>query len=237
MIPVKIELGKEIMKNSCSCSCSVQNGKPEEPFQLMQLPFAVDALEPYIDAQTVTIHHDKHHATYVANLNKAVAGNATLCQKSVCELLQDLDSVPAEIRNAVRNQGGGVGNHNFYWKILGKNNNGAKPIGELAAAIDKFFGSFTGFQEQLSKAAIGQFGSGWGWLVLAKDGSLKVKSTLNQDSPLSQGEKPLVTIDVWEHAYYLKYQNKRPEYVQAIWNLFNWDFISERYAKLLQEME
>lgn len=223
--------------HSGACCSGAAAGTPaEEPFKLPPLAFAYDALEPYIDAQTVMIHHDKHHAAYVANLNKAVTGFPGFCGKYPCDILRDLNAIPSEIRTAVINHGGGVANHNFYWKILGPDNKGAKPKGELAKAIDKHFGSFSQFQEQLTKAATGHFGSGWGWLTLAKDGSLKVESTGNQDSPISQGRELLVTIDVWEHAYYLKYQNRRPEHTAAIWNLFNWDFISNRYAQLIKEL-
>lgn len=203
---------------------------------LQPLSFAVDALEPYLDAQTVTLHHDKHQATYVANLNKAIAGREGFAGKKICEVLKNLESVPAEIRTAVRNQGGGVFNHNYYWKTLGPDNKGAKPIGELAQAIDKYFGNFSEFQAKINQAATGQFGSGWAWLTLSKEGALQIEATSNQDCPLSQGRMPLLTIDVWEHAYYLKYQNRRPEYVSAIWNLFNWDFISGRYAELIQKL-
>ena len=223
--------------HSGACCSGAAAGTPaEEPFKLPPLAFAYDALEPYIDAQTVMIHHDKHHAAYVANLNKAVTGFPGFCGKCPCDILRDLNAIPSEIRTAVINHGGGVANHNFYWKILGPDNKGAKPKGELAKAIDKHFGSFSQFQEQLTKAATGHFGSGWGWLTLAKDGSLKVESTGNQDSPISQARELLVTIDVWEHAYYLKYQNRRPEHTAAIWNLFNWDFISNRYAQLIKEL-
>lgn len=223
-------------QGGCGCCCGKDKSN-QLGYTLRDLPYAYDALEPYIDAQTVAIHHDKHHATYVNNLNKAIEGHTELAGKSVCELLKNLDQIAPEIRNAVRNQGGGVSNHNFYWKILGPDNKGAQPVGELAAAIDKYFGSFSQFRDQLTKASVGQFGSGWGWLTLSKRGELAIESTSNQDSPLSAGKFTLMTIDVWEHAYYLKYQNKRPDYVNGIWNLFNWDFISERYVRLMKELQ
>ena len=197
----------------------------------MQLPYAENALEPFIDTETVKIHHDKHHATYVANLNKALAPYPALKEKKICELLQNISDLPCEIQTSVRNHGGGVWNHNFYWEILTSDNKGAMPTGALAKCIDTAFGSFNTFKEELIKVAVGHFGSGWGWLVLTPDSSLKVKSTSNQDCPLSVGEFPILTIDVWEHAYYLKYQNRRAEYVQNIWNLFNWELISERFAR------
>ncbi|MDI9401351.1 MAG: superoxide dismutase [Limisphaerales bacterium] len=226
-----------VLCHHAQSSCASAAGAPaEEPFKLPPLAFAYDALEPYIDAQTVAIHHDKHHAAYVANLNKAITGFPGFCGKCPGEVLRDLNAIPAEIRTAVINHGGGVANHNFYWKILGPDNKGAKPKGELAKAIDKYFGSFDQFQDKLTKAATGHFGSGWGWLTLEKDGTLLIESTSNQDCPLSNGREPLLTIDVWEHAYYLKYQNRRPEHTTAIWNLFNWDFVSNRYAQLIKDL-
>jgi len=206
---------------------------PAGPFTLPALGYALDALEPFIDAQTMQIHHDKHHA----NLNKAVSGwqdyltrmNAPFIE-GLQVLLKDLNSVPENIRTAVRNNGGGHYNHSLFWQLL-KKNGGNGPSGELAAAVDKTFGSFTGFKDALTKAAVGQFGSGWAWLVLdGKD--LKIEATANQDSPLSAGRTPLLGVDVWEHAYYLKYQNRRADYVAAWSNVVNWDFVSERYAKL-----
>lgn len=220
--------------NNCSSSCCGHNKDNE--VTLHKLPYAYDALEPYIDAETVSIHHDKHHATYVNNFNNAISGFPELKGEKICTILKELDKVPVEIRTAVRNQGGGVFNHNFYWKILDKDNKGALPSGELAQSIDKHFKSFSQFQEQLSKVAISVFGSGWAWLTLCKNGSLQIESTPNQDTPLSAGRLPLLTIDVWEHAYYLKYQNRRVDYVKGIWNLFNWDFISERYSRLIKSI-
>ena len=201
------------------------------PFTLAPLPYAADSLEPFIDAQTMTIHHDKHHLAYVTNLNKAVAGNVALASKPVEELVRNLDTLPADIRTAVRNHGGGHYNHDLFWKSL-KKNNGAGPKGELAKAIDTKFGSFTKFQDEFTKAAMTQFGSGWAWLTIDASKEIRVEQTPNQDVPLSAGRTTLLGLDVWEHAYYLKYQNKRPDYVAAFYNVIDWDFVSERYAKL-----
>jgi len=202
---------------------------PTGPFKLPPLPYAFDALEPHIDARTMEIHHDKHHQTYVTNLNKAVAGDPALAQKSVEELVRDLANIPEKIRTAVRNQGGGHYNHTLFWQMM-KRGNGGEPKGAVAAAIDKRFGNFAGFRDEFTKAATGQFGSGWAWLTL--DGKeLKVEAAPNQDNPVSQGRTPLLVIDVWEHAYYLKYQNRRPEYIAAFFNVINWDFVAERYDK------
>jgi Fe-Mn family superoxide dismutase len=209
---------------------------PSGPFTLPPLPYAYDALEPYIDAETMHIHHEKHHAAYVANLNKAVTGwvdyltrmNAPYIE-GLEVLLKDLNSVPEKIRTAIRNQGGGHYNHSLFWQMM-KKDGGGVPAGELANAIDTSFGSFSAFKESFTKAALGQFGSGWAWLVL--DGSaLKIEPTPNQDTPLSAGHSPLLGLDVWEHAYYLKYQNKRTDYIAAWFKIVNWDFASERYAK------
>jgi len=200
---------------------------PAGPFTVPPLPYAFDALEPHIDAQTMQIHHDKHHAAYVTNLNKAVADMPELSSKPVEELVKNLSAVPEKVRAAVRNQGGGHYNHSLFWQMM-KKNGGGEPSAELAKAIDKSFGSFSAFKEQFTKAAIGQFGSGWAWLV--KDGSdLKIVPTANQDSPLSDGKTPLLGIDVWEHAYYLKYQNRRPDYVNAWFNVINWDFVTQKF--------
>ena len=200
-------------------------------YALPKLPYAYDALEPHIDALTMQIHHDKHHKAYVDNLNKALAGHPDLAAKPVEQLIADLSAVPEPIRNAVRNQGGGHANHTFFWTSL-KKNSGGKPKGELAAAMDRYFTSFTAFQDQFTKAALGQFGSGWAWLSMDPSGALKVEATPNQDSVLSAGRQPLAGIDVWEHAYYLKYQNRRPEYVAAFYNVIDWDAASERYNRL-----
>ncbi len=202
---------------------------PTGPFTLPPLPYTYDALEPHIDAQTMQIHHDKHHAAYVANLNKAVAGFPNLQTKSVEDLVKDLNSVPENIRTAVRNNGGGHYNHSLFWQMM-KKGGGGEPSGDLAKAIDGAFGSFSAFKDNLAKAGVGQFGSGWAWLVL--DGKvLKIQPSPNQDTPLSSDKMPLLGVDVWEHAYYLKYQNKRADYIAAWWNVVNWDFVADRYAK------
>jgi Fe-Mn family superoxide dismutase len=202
------------------------------PFTLPPLPYAFDALEPHIDALTMQIHHDKHHAAYVANLNKAVAEFPELGKKRVEDLLRELSAAPEKIRTAVRNQGGGHYNHTLFWQMM-KKGGGGQPSGNLLKAVEKRFGSFGGFQDELTKAAVGQFGSGWAWLVLDASKQLAIEPTPNQDSPISQNKQPLLGIDVWEHAYYLKYQNRRPEYVAAFFQLINWDFVSERYEKAL----
>jgi Fe-Mn family superoxide dismutase len=196
-------------------------------FELPQLPYAYDALEPHIDKETMNIHHTKHHNTYVTNLNNAIKGNAELEAKSVEEIVANLDAVPEAIRTAVRNNGGGHANHSLFWQLLSPNGGGA-PSGELADAITKKFGSFESFKEEFNKAATTRFGSGWAWLVV-NNGELEVTSTANQDSPLSEGKTPVLALDVWEHAYYLKYQNRRPEYITSFWNVVNWDEASKRY--------
>jgi Fe-Mn family superoxide dismutase len=196
---------------------------------LPPLPYANDALEPHIDAQTMEIHHDRHHNAYVTNLNNAIAGNAELEALSLDELNKKIGDVPEAIRAAVRNNGGGHWNHTFFWNIMGPNAGGA-PTGELATAIDTAFGSFDAFKEAFAKAGTTRFGSGWAWLV-KKDGKLAVISTPNQDNPLMDGSgTPLLGLDVWEHAYYLKYQNKRPDYISAWWNTVNWDAVAALYA-------
>ena len=193
------------------------------------LPYSFDALEPHIDARTMEIHHDKHHAAYVTNLNKALEGHADLQKKSVEDLLRDIKNVPEDIRTAVQNNGGGHANHTLFWTIMSADG-GGEPDGELADAIVDAFKSFSAFKEQLSDAAVKRFGSGWSWLSVGKDG-LKVHSTPNQDSPLMEGRTPILGVDVWEHAYYLKYQNRRPDYVGAWWNVVNWEEVGRRYAK------
>jgi superoxide dismutase, Fe-Mn family len=199
-------------------------------FTLPQLPYASDALEPHIDKQTMEIHHGKHHNAYVTNLNKALESAPELANKSIEELLaNNLAAVPEAIRTAVRNNGGGHANHSMFWQILGPNGSGA-PSGELATAIDKAFGSFDAFKEKFNAAATTRFGSGWAWLVKNADGSLEVTSTPNQDTPLMEGKFPVMGLDVWEHAYYLKYQNRRPDYIQAWWNVVNWDEVARRFA-------
>jgi superoxide dismutase, Fe-Mn family len=196
-------------------------------FELPKLPYAVDALEPYIDAQTMTIHHDKHHQAYITNLNGAIEKHPELADRSLEDLLMDLNAVPEDVRTVVRNHGGGTWNHSMFWEIMAPNAGGA-PRGELAGAIDSAFGSFDAFKAEFEKAANGRFGSGWAWLV-KKDNGLAIVSTANQDNPLSDGMTPVMGIDVWEHAYYLKYQNRRPEYVTNWWNVVNWDAIAERF--------
>jgi Fe-Mn family superoxide dismutase len=218
---------------------------PSGPFTLPPLPYAYDALEPHIDAQTMQIHHDKHHATYVANLNKAVGQVNWGAEITPIEnlLRNNLNPVPESIRTAVRNNGGGHYNHSLFWQMMKKGGDG-EPTGDLAKAIDTAFGSFSAFKDNFSKAALGQFGSGWAWLVWDKGGAdlgLKIESLPNQDSPISETASvldgplvfkiPLLGLDVWEHAYYLKYQNKRADYIAAWWNVVNWDFVADRYAK------
>lgn len=197
-------------------------------FELPKLPYAVDALEPYIDAQTMTIHHDKHHAAYVTNLNGALEKHPELSGKSLEALLNDLNAVPEDVRIVVRNHGGGTWNHGMFWEIMAPKAGGA-PKGELAKAIDSAFGSFDKFKAELEKSANGRFGSGWAWLV-KKGSGLAVVSTANQDNPISDGATPILGIDVWEHAYYLKYQNRRAEYVTNWWNVVNWDAVASRFS-------
>ncbi|WP_216667666.1 superoxide dismutase [Saccharibacillus deserti] len=197
-------------------------------FELPALPYSNDALEPHIDAQTMEIHHDRHHNTYVTNLNAALESAPELQGKSLEELIGDLDSVPESIRTAVRNNGGGHHNHSLFWTVIGPNGGGA-PSGALADAIDSDLGGFDKFKEDFAKAATTRFGSGWAWLVVGKDGKLAVTSTPNQDSPLFEGLTPILGLDVWEHAYYLKFQNKRPDYIATFWNVVNWDEVSKRF--------
>ncbi|MEC5268356.1 superoxide dismutase SodA [Heyndrickxia coagulans] len=196
-------------------------------YTLPQLPYAYDALEPYIDKETMNIHYTKHHNTYLTNLNKALEGHDDLASKSVEDLISDLNAVPEEIRTAVRNNGGGHANHSLFWTLLSPNG-GGEPKGALLDAINSKFGSFENFKEQFAAAAAGRFGSGWAWLVV-HNGELEIMSTPNQDSPLSEGKKPVLGLDVWEHAYYLKYQNRRPEYISAFWNVVNWDEVEKLY--------
>lgn len=198
-------------------------------FELPKLPYAYDALEPYIDAQTMEIHHSKHHQAYVTNLNAALEKHPQLAGKSLEELLRDLSAVPEDIRTVVRNHGGGTWNHSMFWLVMAPQAGGA-PAGDLAKAIEAAFGSFDGFKSEFEKAANGRFGSGWAWLV-KKDGGLAVVSTANQDNPMSEGVTPVLGIDVWEHAYYLKYQNRRAEYVSNWWNVVNWDEVARRLAE------
>lgn len=198
-------------------------------FELPPLSYAEDALEPHIDARTMSIHHDKHHAAYTNNLNGALEGHDDLAGKSIEELLGNLDAVPESIRTTVRNNGGGYANHNLFWEIMSPNG-GGEPSGALASAIDKAFGGFAAFKEQFSKAASTRFGSGWAWLYVDKNGELAVGSTPNQDTPLMERNTPILGLDVWEHAYYLNYQNRRPDYISAWWNTINWDAVAAKYS-------
>ncbi|WP_138494965.1 superoxide dismutase [Paenibacillus pinistramenti] len=195
--------------------------------QLPALPYPANALEPHIDETTMNIHHDRHHNTYVTNLNAALESAPELQDKSVEELIANLDAVPESIRTAVRNNGGGHANHSLFWEVIGPNAGGA-PKGNVAAAIDSELGGFDKFKEDFTKAATTRFGSGWAWLSV-KDGKLVVSSTPNQDSPIMEGATPILGLDVWEHAYYLNYQNKRPDYIGAFWNVVNWDEVEKRY--------
>lgn len=197
--------------------------------QLPSLPYPANALEPYIDEQTMIIHHDRHHNTYVTNLNAALENAPELQGKSVEELLIHLSDVPENIRTAVRNNGGGHANHTLFWNIIGPGGGGT-PSGPIATAIDSELGGFDKFKENFAKAATTRFGSGWAWLVVNNDGKLAVTSTANQDNPLSDGQIPVLGLDVWEHAYYLKYQNKRPDYINTFWNIVNWDEVNKLYA-------
>ena len=200
-------------------------------FELAPLPYDYGALEPYIDTQTMQIHHDKHHAAYVTNLNKALESAPELAGKSINEIVANLSAVPEKIRQAVINNGGGHYNHTLFWEIM-RPKGGGEPKGDLAKAIDAAFGNYEGLREKMNNAGMTRFGSGWAWLVADKAGQLQVLSTANQDSPLSNGQQPLIGIDVWEHAYYLKYQNRRADYLGAWWNVVNWDAVAARYAGL-----
>jgi Fe-Mn family superoxide dismutase len=192
------------------------------------LPYAFDALEPHIDARTMEIHHDKHHAAYVNNLNNALKDHPELASKPVNELIADLSLVPENIRTAVRNNGGGHSNHTFFWEIMGPGKGGA-PVGTLAEAITKTFGSFEDFKAKFEEAGVKRFGSGFVWLIINKQGALEIVSLPNQDSPIMDGNKPVLANDVWEHAYYLHYQNRRPDYLKAWWNVVNWDHAEQNY--------
>ena len=200
--------------------------------ELPALPYDYNALEPHIDEMTMRIHHDKHHAAYVTNLNKALESAPELQALSVEDLLKDLGKVPESIRTAVNNNGGGHYNHTMFWTIMGPNM-GAEPAGELADAIRAAFGDFASFKEKINNAGMTRFGSGWAWLVMAKGGKLSVMSTANQDCPLSSGLQPIMGVDVWEHAYYLKYQNRRADYLAAWWNVVNWQEVANRYKKAM----
>ena len=197
-------------------------------FTLPPLPYPADALEPHIDKTTMEIHHDKHHGAYVTNLNKALESAPDLANKSIEELLaNNCAALPESIRTAVRNNGGGHANHSLFWNLLSKNG-GGEPQGEIQNLINSTFGSFNTFKEKFAAAATGRFGSGWAWLVKGKSGQFEILSTANQDSPLMEGHKPVLGLDVWEHAYYLKYQNRRPEYISAWWNVINWDEVNKQ---------
>ena len=198
-------------------------------YTLPPLPYAFDALEPFIDARTMEIHHDKHHAAYVTNVNKALETHADLAALPVETLIAGLDKVPEAIRTVVRNNGGGHANHTMFWETIGKGK-GGEPAGHLGEAIRSVFGGFTNFKEEFTKAAMGRFGSGWAWLSVGPQGKLLVESTANQDSPIMHGNKPLLGIDVWEHAYYLLYQNRRADYVNAFYNVIDWDAVGKRFA-------
>lgn len=197
-------------------------------YSLPGLPYSTDALEPHIDARTMEIHHGKHHNAYVTNVNKALEGHDDLASKSIEDLVAGLDSVPEGIRNAVRNNGGGHANHSLFWQVMSKDGGGA-PSGELASAIDAAFGGFEAFQQKFAAAGMTRFGSGWAWLSLDQAGKLVVESTPNQDNPLTTGRTPILGLDVWEHAYYLNYQNRRPDYIAAWWNVVNWDEVARRF--------
>ncbi|MEI6082547.1 MAG: superoxide dismutase [Verrucomicrobiota bacterium] len=202
-------------------------------YTLPPLPYAFDALEPHIDARTMEIHHDKHHAAYVNNLNNALKDHSELAAKPVNELIADLSAVPEAIRPAVRNNGGGHSNHTFFWEIMGPGKGGA-PVGKLAEAITKAFGSFDEFKAKFEEAGVKRFGSGFAWLIVNKQGQLEIISLPNQDSPYMDGNKPVIANDVWEHAYYLHYQNRRPDYLKAWWNVVNWDHAEQNYQTALK---
>jgi Fe-Mn family superoxide dismutase len=198
-------------------------------FELKPLPYPTDALEPHIDARTMEIHHGKHHATYVTNLNNALKDQAELSKRSLEDILGHLDTVPESIRTAVRNNGGGHWNHDFFWNLLMPGGSDV-PTGELAKALDAAFGNFDEFKAKFKTAGLGRFGSGWAWLVSNRDGSLAISSTPNQDNPIMEGKHAILGIDVWEHAYYLNYQNRRADYLDAVWNVINWDVVAKHYA-------
>lgn len=198
-------------------------------FELPKLPYEFNALEPHIDARTMEIHYTKHHQGYVNKLNAAIENHPDLGNKTIEELLKDLSSVPEDIRTAVRNNGGGHANHSLFWPVMGPGGGGA-PSGELADAINSVFGGFDGFKDQFSQAAAGRFGSGWAWLSIDGGGKLVVTSTPNQDSPISEGLTPILGLDVWEHAYYLNYQNRRADYIEAWWNVVNWEQVAANYG-------
>lgn len=199
-------------------------------FTLPDLPYSYDALEPYIDEQTMHIHHDKHHAAYVDNLNKTLEGYQQFSNLTIEQLLSDLTKIPEEIRTKVRNNGGGHANHSLFWAIMGPSS-GTEPTGELANAISGTFGDFNTFVEKFSQAGLARFGSGWVWLVV-EGGKLKIEDSANQDTPISEGKTPILALDVWEHAYYLKYQNRRADYIKAWWNVVNWQEVEKRFTSM-----
>ena len=199
-------------------------------FEVPPLPYDYNALEPTIDEQTMHLHHDKHHAAYVTNLNAAIEKHPELGNKSAEDLIRDLNSVPDDIRTAVRNNGGGHVNHSMFWQLMSPNG-GGEPTGAIADAINSAFGSFDAFKQQFNDAGVKRFGSGWVWLCRDSDGSLHIETTANQDNPISEGHTPIFGNDVWEHAYYLKYQNRRPEYLGAWWNVINWDEVNKRFQQ------
>jgi len=211
---------------------ALSRGKEGAPmaYELPPLPYGYDALEPYIDARTMEIHHDRHHAGYVNNVNKALEGHPQLANMSIEDLMRNINQVPENIRTAVRNNGGGHANHSLFWVVMSPNG-GGQPTGALADAISSAFGSFDAFKEKMTAAGTGRFGSGWAWLVVKRDGSLDIISTANQDSPLMEGLTPILGVDVWEHAYYLKYQNKRGDYLNNWWNVVNWPEVARRYEQ------
>ncbi len=198
-------------------------------YELPPLPYPQDALAPHIDARTMEFHYGKHHATYVANLNKALEPYPTIAVKPIEQVLREINTVPKEVRQAVINNGGGHYHHSFFWSIMGPGK-GGQPDGPLAEELERTFGSFDAFKEQFTKAAVGRFGSGWAWLCIEDGGKLAICDTLNQNSPLSKGHTPLLTVDVWEHAYYLQYQNRRADWIAAWWNVVNWDAVAKLYA-------
>jgi Fe-Mn family superoxide dismutase len=199
-------------------------------FEVPELGYSFDALEPYIDAKTMEIHHDKHHGTYVEKLNIALKDKTELQSKTIEQILSDIDSVPEDIKTAVKNNGGGHHNHTLFWESM-KPGGAKEPSADLQAKLSEVFESFEGFKSKVAEAAVGRFGSGWAWLI-SNNGKLEVYSTANQDSPLMEGKIPLLGLDVWEHAYYLKYQNKRPDYIEAWWNVVNWDVVEQRLRSL-----
>ena len=222
-------LGATIATISPLASVSAQPAGATPQFKLPPLLYPFDALEPHIDARTMEIHHGKHHAAYVKNLNDAINEAPSLADRSIEEIIRNLDKVPEKVRTKVRNNGGGHYNHTLFWQMM-KKNGGGEPKGELARAMDKAFGNFDNFRQQFSDAGAKQFGSGWAWLVFDR-GTLKVESTPNQDNPLTQERIPLLGVDVWEHAYYLHFQNRRADYIKAFFNVINWDFVANRYQQ------